>query len=122
MPPGSSPIYMFPSGPIVSPLGMNMSFHTSSTFPSVSNTCTRCASRSATITLSSLSTAMLCGRRNWPGSIPGSPQDLMCWPSGEYLWTLKLPYPSVINISPFFLDTAACVGRLNGSPFHISDA
>ena len=57
--PGSSPIYIFPSGPIVSPLGMNILFQTSITLPSVSKTCTRWASRSATMTLSLSSTAIL---------------------------------------------------------------
>src|SRR6266704_2998275 len=33
----------------------------------------------------------LCGRMNWPGSMPGEPQESKCCPSGENLWTVCMP-------------------------------
>ena len=51
----------------------------------------RSFSRSQTKTRPSVCTQTLCGRLNWPGSVPGSPHDWSSSPSAEKRWMRALP-------------------------------
>src|SRR5215212_4257538 len=43
---------------------------------------------------------MLWAMLNWPGSVPGSPQENSRRPSGVYLWTRELPYVGDVEVAP----------------------
>src|SRR5262245_57725546 len=83
----AAPVGVLPYTGLVSAGGGTSMLNMRRNFPLVSKTWMRRFDRSPTYTLLFLSTAIACGRRNWPGPVPFSPHDFTQSPFLSYFAT-----------------------------------